>query len=121
MPDRLRSPGRRRLCIPWRRRDRSSRAAARQPLKQSPLHPLQNQDQAAWGSPSTRTSLGAIGPPHFTVVAAPALADRPDLVLIDKKIGLTFASDPDHGVVEILDPPGNALAVTKLYRHSHLL
>ena len=42
-------------------------------------------------------------------------------MFIDEKIGPSFARDPDHGVVEILDPSGNTLAVAEFDRHSHLL
>ena len=63
-------------------------------------------------------SLG-LGVPF--IVAAATFADRSDLVLIDEKIGLAFAGNANHGVVEILDPSGNALAVPEFDRYPHLL
>ncbi len=70
-------------------------------------------------APSRRASLHAVAVSR--AFAAAAFADRPDLVLVDEKIGPPFAGEPDHGVVKILDPPGNALAVAEFNRDSHLL
>jgi hypothetical protein len=42
------------------------------------------------------------------------LGDGADLVLVDKEVGVAFAGETEHGVVEVLDPAADGLAVAEL-------
>jgi hypothetical protein len=52
--------------------------------------------------------------PEKTLLLLPAfLGDVHNLVLEDEQIGRTFACQPDHVLVEILDPSMDGLAIHK--------
>lgn len=48
------------------------------------------------------------------------LGDCEDLCLIDKKVWMTFARQPDHAVVEIFDPATKSFAITQFDHHCGL-
>src|ERR1700751_3333826 len=49
------------------------------------------------------------------------LCNRADLLLIDEQVWLSFARQPDHPLVEVFDPAGDALSVPQLPRNRDLV
>jgi hypothetical protein len=50
----------------------------------------------------------------------PGLGDAPNLVLVNEEIRRTIARQPQHHVVEVLNPAAHRLTVPQLYIHDHL-
>src|SRR5271170_2938597 len=56
---------------------------------------------------------------HF--VSAPSLlGDGADLMFVDEQIRLALAREPDHAVVEVLNPAGDRLAIVQFHRYANL-
>jgi len=56
---------------------------------------------------------------HF-FSATSLLSDGANLMFIDEQIRLALAREPDHAVVEVLNPSGDGLAVVQLYGDTNL-
>src|SRR5580692_8087702 len=85
---------------------------------------------AAAGTASPRFSesgnwLITAGVPRFfgdTLRCPPSmLRNGADLLLVNKQIRPALARQADHAVVEVFNPPRDALAIAQLHCHRHLL
>jgi len=70
---------------------------------------------AGYGGKFARTSAA-----HF-LSAASLLGDGADLIFVDEQIRLALAREPDHAVVEVLDPAGDGLTIMQFDGYANLL
>lgn len=61
-----------------------------------------------------QNSLDFLGGTSTRHAALASLADGADLVLVNEEVGMPFARETQHGVVEVFDPAADGLAIAEL-------